>query len=492
MPFLAGYDKRKPIRYGSVRPTANLMDFPLTVLIVDDADIEAELSGFANNIRVTLADGTTEVPFEVKNASLAGYTAQLYIKLTLSSSASEHDVVAYLYYDSAGTNGQDPTNVWDANYLLVHHMEEDLSAGNALDSTSNARHAVPTNFASGDLVNALIGKGNTFASGGGRTLVSPWGENELPANGTVTIVCKPGVAHNSGSIECLFDSPNMSAIGLYGQHYADNNLYFGMYSGSEHRVSVAASAGNWNNAVQQCYQLRFSNGGDTKLHRNGVQLGSTVTGTVVPSASTDLKLGHGAAGGSADTIIDEFRFSSVYRSDAYATFEQANLIANSTTVTLGPEETAGGMVEAVPAGEVTVTGNSPNTLKVAALAGQPVTITGNAPAAIKTATPESGIVTVTGVPPSSGPGVVDVPAGEVTVSAGSTAGLINNPVPAGTITVSAGTINTSKTAPLPQQGITVATPGLVEAAPDILPRRTLILNSRASETLVLELESEGS
>ena len=69
-------------------------------------------------------NGSTEETFQLK-------AAVYHVKVPTASSTSDTDV--YMYYGKAdATDGADPTNVWDSNYKVVHHMTPAL-----YDSTSN-------------------------------------------------------------------------------------------------------------------------------------------------------------------------------------------------------------------------------------------------------------------------------------------------------------------------------------------------------------------
>ena len=63
-----------------------------------------------------------------------------------------------MYYGNSTVGSQEnPTGVWDSNYLLVHHLEE-APTGTITDSTGNNEDGSTTgSMNSGDLVDAWIG-----------------------------------------------------------------------------------------------------------------------------------------------------------------------------------------------------------------------------------------------------------------------------------------------------------------------------------------------
>jgi hypothetical protein len=104
MTFLAGFSKRKAIKYGSQRPSSSLTAFPKLLVVSNDADIGAELT--SRKLAVTLADGTTQVPYGshsfVSSGGLATFTIRA--KFDLNSAANQGDVLGYLYYDHTASD----------------------------------------------------------------------------------------------------------------------------------------------------------------------------------------------------------------------------------------------------------------------------------------------------------------------------------------------------------------------------------------------------
>lgn len=153
-----------------------LTDFPVFVDLADlDATFWSNVQSGGGDIRVTAADGTSEVPREVVFASTTADTGELYFKATTTSSTT--DTVFYIYYgsttasDYASTSTYGAQNVWDNNYVLVTHMHDLTTATtkNSAASTNNgtkqsAGNPVESTTAlfgrSQDLVNDDISHGN--------------------------------------------------------------------------------------------------------------------------------------------------------------------------------------------------------------------------------------------------------------------------------------------------------------------------------------------
>lgn len=134
--WLTGWAHRKKITISNTNVGSDLTNFPTLVKISSDADLALALAtGY--DIRFTDSGGSTLLKYERESWTGGGgasVTANFWVKVpTVSSSASTE---LYVYYGkSDASDGQDATNVWDANYKGVWHLGD--SASPAQDSTSN-------------------------------------------------------------------------------------------------------------------------------------------------------------------------------------------------------------------------------------------------------------------------------------------------------------------------------------------------------------------
>jgi hypothetical protein len=131
---------RTKITIDSTTVDSNLTDYPLYI------DLSQLPSGFhtnvnqtdARDIRVTEADGETELPREVVYYDSTTDTGELYFKADISSS---EDTDFYIYHENlyASDYAVDATygrnNVWTNGYVAVYHFQE--SSGTIVDSTGN-------------------------------------------------------------------------------------------------------------------------------------------------------------------------------------------------------------------------------------------------------------------------------------------------------------------------------------------------------------------
>jgi len=150
------WQHRIQITINSDKVPEDLTDFPIYV------NLSALPSGFHTNvksdgedIRMTMSDGTTEIPREVVFYNSVTDTGELWFKGNLSSIT---DSVFYIYYgnpsasDYAVTDTYGRNKVWN-NYLAVLHMAETPtgSAGDIINSVGS-NNFTSVNMESGDRI----------------------------------------------------------------------------------------------------------------------------------------------------------------------------------------------------------------------------------------------------------------------------------------------------------------------------------------------------
>ena len=154
--WLSGWNHRIKLTIDSSKVDANLSDFPALVYLssdssgIGDVDVSCvfdELTEDANRkkIAITKSDGTTECYVEIEKWDDANEQAWIWTKVSGADSIlAASDTVLYLYFDADhadnttyvdDVNTRNAHNVWDANYKMVHHMEENPAGGATPDSS---------------------------------------------------------------------------------------------------------------------------------------------------------------------------------------------------------------------------------------------------------------------------------------------------------------------------------------------------------------------
>lgn len=117
----------------------SLTDFPLYVNLDDlPAAFFDQVQSDGDDIRITEADGLTELPFELVSIDTASDIGELYVRADLASTT---DTELYIYYANPSASGYAVTDtygrnsVWDNSFEGVWHMNN--SAATIIDSTGN-------------------------------------------------------------------------------------------------------------------------------------------------------------------------------------------------------------------------------------------------------------------------------------------------------------------------------------------------------------------
>lgn len=160
MAWLTGWGFRKEITVQDTNIDGNETDFPVCVKLNADEDIGDETRADGYDIRFTQSDGDTLLKYERElwtGGAGSDSTAVFWVKSNLASSGG---ATIYVYYGKADAgDGEDPTNVWDANFIGVWHMNDETTS-TILDSTSNNNDGTkkganePIETASGKIGNA--------------------------------------------------------------------------------------------------------------------------------------------------------------------------------------------------------------------------------------------------------------------------------------------------------------------------------------------------
>ncbi|MDD1664353.1 MAG: DUF2341 domain-containing protein, partial [Methanomicrobiales archaeon] len=143
-----GYRKNITIDHAYV--PASQTNFPVLVSLSSDSDLSTNALPSGNDILFTKDDGITKIPHEIESYS----SGTLVAWVNVSSLSSTTDTVIIMYYGNSGaSNQQNAANVWDANFVVVQHMDGssytalDDSTGNHNDVTSQI--GTPTYLESG-------------------------------------------------------------------------------------------------------------------------------------------------------------------------------------------------------------------------------------------------------------------------------------------------------------------------------------------------------
>ena len=157
-----GFNYRKNITVQASKVGADLANFPLLIDIRDATDIFGATQPSGNDIMFTNASGSKldhELElFDRKNSHLIAW-----VRLPFLSSSVDTQISIY-YGNTTVSNQQNPTGVWDNNYMAVWHLTEDPS-NTIMDSTSYNNDG--TSFGTVEREEGAIGFSYNFDQSGG-------------------------------------------------------------------------------------------------------------------------------------------------------------------------------------------------------------------------------------------------------------------------------------------------------------------------------------
>jgi predicted double-glycine peptidase len=123
---------RKEINIDHTKVDANLRNFPVLINITSDTNLSTHTQPDGDDIVFTDAQGI-KLNHEIELYTSA--TGRLVAWVNVSNLSFTTDTHLYLYYgNSFCSSQQNPQGTWNAEYLMVHHMNE---TGNIIDSTSH-------------------------------------------------------------------------------------------------------------------------------------------------------------------------------------------------------------------------------------------------------------------------------------------------------------------------------------------------------------------
>ena len=122
-------DKITIVNVGST----TLIDFPAFLKVPYRAGMQYDY----DDLRFINADGTLLLDYEIEAHNAA--QAEIWVRIP---EFPVPNVSIWMYYgNDNATSGENPTGVWNSNYVMVQHLEE--ASGICTDSTSNNNNGVP-------------------------------------------------------------------------------------------------------------------------------------------------------------------------------------------------------------------------------------------------------------------------------------------------------------------------------------------------------------
>jgi hypothetical protein len=321
---LSGWTSRIEFTVDSSKIDSALSDFPL-MLNVTDAEFWQDMgSGDSLKIAITEDDALTECYAEVEKWDDSANRAIIWFKAPDIASGSDQKF--YLYYDSghadnttyigalASAVGQ---NVWDANFEYVAHLAH--GGDQTQEDSAGSHDFTPQNLTSSDDVPAKIGGGIQFPDSNDYLNNDTGYENVPDTEHTIEGWAWADSIRTTGFNHIVIGYDGTA--GLYTSvALRTNNKKMGCTQVISESGYVAADTNDFPTEewVYVCGHWKSGEKPTVYINTTKYEYASTVSGAFSRSSERwDIGAWHTVASREWDGKIDEVRYSSIRRSDAW-------------------------------------------------------------------------------------------------------------------------------------------------------------------------------
>jgi len=347
-PLQNGWTYRKRLTIDASRVAGDLTNFPVLISTTDADWREDDLyeghvaQDDGGDIIFTAGDGITKLDHEIEKYNPETGELVAWVEVRWLSSTTNTDI--YIYYGNTSLtedeNQENPAGVWDANYKLVQHLQEETPDPHE-DSTSNNNDSTSVSVTTQGSATGKIDGADEFD--GNDDVISIASANSLNLSNDFTLECWAKRSEFSTNSYVMLSK-------LYDPQYSwklsfdvtDNYIRFDVYDTSiANYVSVesfdmAVTDTNWHHVVAR------SDNGTLNLFLDGSQSNQTNSiGANVRHDSEPLYIGASkwtVPGDWFQGLLDEARISNVARSAEWIQTEYNNQRAPAAFYTVGIEE----------------------------------------------------------------------------------------------------------------------------------------------------------
>jgi len=161
---LTGWQYRRNLTLDNSAQSENLMNFSVLVVLNSTRINYGQTQNNGEDLRFTDADGTL-LAYEIEEWNENG-NSYVWVKVPQVDGSSSTDYIWMYYGNSGASDGQNPANVWNSNYVGVWHLGEDpgtAGSGGIKDSTSYGNNGTDEGgMDSDDHVMGQVGYGIDF------------------------------------------------------------------------------------------------------------------------------------------------------------------------------------------------------------------------------------------------------------------------------------------------------------------------------------------
>jgi hypothetical protein len=340
------YRKQITIDHTKVAVGGSLTNFPV-LINTSDKNLKDHALTNGYDIAFVSSDNKTKLNHEIE--SYANGKLVAWVNVPNLNSISDTTILMY-YGNGRASNQQNPTGVWDGNYVGVWHLNE--SVGNRRDSTSyNHKPGSPQQDVS-YLAGGKINGANNFGfiqPGGGRIEVNHALDlNIRPPSNSITVEAwvnlqRIVVAPNNQFFVAKDDPTKVTASRGYSLRQSPNAFTFyvgGLLNPNPPEVSTTSTPRQnvWYHVVGEYGPNLVGPGNQLTIYINGIINNSINAGPINFINTMKLAIGQDSNNlNPTKGYIDEVRISNIDRSNAWILTEYNNQNAPSSFLWFGSE-----------------------------------------------------------------------------------------------------------------------------------------------------------
>ncbi|MCD4821902.1 MAG: DUF2341 domain-containing protein [Methanococcoides sp.] len=324
---ISGYKKKITINHTMVE--GDLTDFPVLINILSDSDLVAHAQADGDDILFTDSDNN-KLSHELEEFNVSTGKLVSWVKVPELSSTVDTDI--YMHYGNPSCESQaNASDVWDNNFVMVQHLNEE--SGTHYDSSSYSNDGSPQNNVTQNAT-GLISGADDFD--GINDFIEVAHDDSL--NMTDEMIIEAWIyPHQLSSYKVMLDKTTTNLATNYYFSVNNGTMNYGFYSGGWHESATSNIISNdtWYHVVavynDTADSLRVYVDGDEKY--NDTESNSLTTN------SDSLVIGDGNpdSGEQFDGIIDELRISNKARSQSWINTSYNSQYSSSTFYDIGVE-----------------------------------------------------------------------------------------------------------------------------------------------------------
>lgn len=316
---LPGYTQRIKghVNATEVYGTSDLTNFPVLISLTSAVFADTLNGGFVNNssgfdIVFTTDDGSTIMSHQIETYTATTGELEFWVRFPTLSPTT--DTEFYIYFGKPGINS-DPssTNVWDSNYKMVLHLDDEDPPGTFPDASGEGTDATDNGTI---LTTGQIGGAVDFNGTGDRITIVDNGVSPLDISGSITISFWLRIA-NLGS------GPDILTKGDYLNGYSVWTTGGGAIQFQINNDALSSPGGQLTNNVWSYITLTRASNGDRFIYVDGAQVATDNSNESFNIDDEDLFLST-ASFWPYTGDFDEVRISDTTRDSAWIATEYSN------------------------------------------------------------------------------------------------------------------------------------------------------------------------